>query len=297
MLNLVFVSKQFFWMLLPIVPAITTILVRNLIFGGESVVHVMGRTSSLLSFDQIPLLIGQVIYILTELQIEMDGRKHMKLLFQAFAKLLSGMVAISLLLFLPAGTYLYPNGWLFCALLFVPMLIVCAILFSKDKELLAKRLNSKEKEGTQKLVILVSAFEFIGCFISAGFDFRYGWTHVPTTVVILASVLFFCAYLLYAEVMRENAYLSRTVEIQENQQIVSTGLYGIVRHPMYAATLLLFTMMPIVLGSWIALACMVPFPFILAKRIQNEETVLRAGLDGYEEYMKKVKYRLIPFVW
>lgn len=173
----------------------------------------------------------------------------MNLLLQAFAKLLGGMAAISLLLFLPAGTYLYINGLLFCVLLFVPMLIVGAILFIKDKELLAKRLNHKEKEKTQKLILLVSAFEFIGCFVSAGFDFRYGWTHVPTVVVILASVLFLCAYLLYAEVMRENAYLSRTVEIQENQKVISTGLYGIVRHPMYTATLLLFTMMPIVLGS------------------------------------------------
>lgn len=221
----------------------------------------------------------------------------MNLLLQAFAKLLGGMAAISLLLFLPAGTYLYINGLLFCVLLFVPMLIVGAILFIKDKELLAKRLNHKEKEKTQKLILLVSAFEFIGCFVSAGFDFRYGWTHVPTVVVILASVLFLCAYLLYAEVMRENAYLSRTVEIQENQKVISTGLYGIVRHPMYTATLLLFTMMPIVLGSWIALVFMVPLPFTLAKRIQNEEAVLCAGLDGYDEYTKKVKYRLMPLVW
>ncbi len=221
----------------------------------------------------------------------------MKLFFQALAKLLGGMAAIALLLFLPAGTYKYPNGLLFCALLFIPMLFVGTVLFVKDKQLLSKRLNSKEKEGTQKVVVLISAVEFVGCFISAGFDFRCGWTHVPKAVVIIAAVLFFCAYLLYAEVMRENAYLSRTVEVQENQKVVSTGLYGIVRHPMYAATLLLFTMMPIVLGSWVALAFMIPLPFILAKRIHNEEKVLKTGLDGYEEYMKKVKYRMIPFIW
>ena len=221
----------------------------------------------------------------------------MKLLFQALVKLFAGMAVIALLLFLPAGTFLYPNGILFCGLLFIPMLVVGTILFIKDKELLAKQLNSKEKEDTQKLVIFISTFEFLGCFVSAGLDFRFGWTHVPTMVIMIASVLFFCAYLLYAEVMRENAYLSRTVEIQENQTVVSTGLYGIVRHPMYAATLLLFTMMPLVLGSLLALAFMVPLPFLLAKRIQNEEKVLRSGLDGYDEYIKKVKYRLIPFVW
>ncbi|MDD3921216.1 MAG: isoprenylcysteine carboxylmethyltransferase family protein [Eubacteriales bacterium] len=221
----------------------------------------------------------------------------MKLFFKALIKLLGGMAAIALLLFLPAGTYLYPNGLLFCALLFIPMLIVGVLLFIKDKTLLEKRLNSNEKEDAQKVVLLVSTLEFIGCFITAGLDFRYGWTHVPTAVVIIASVLFICAYLLYAEVMRENAYLSRTVEVQENQKVVSTGLYGIVRHPMYMATWLLFTMMPIVLGSWIALLFMIPLPFILAKRIHNEEEVLKAGLDGYAEYVKKVKYRMIPFIW
>ena len=221
----------------------------------------------------------------------------MKLLLQALTKLLGGMAAIMLLLFLPAGTYKYPNGLLFCALLFIPMLIVGVVLFIKDKELLSKRLNSKEKENTQRVVVLVSAVEFVGCFLCAGFDFRFGWTRVPVAVVIIAAVLFFCAYLLYAEVMRENAYLSRTVEVQENQKVVSTGLYGVVRHPMYAATLLLFTMMPIVLGSWLALIFMLPLPFILAKRIHNEEKILKTGLDGYEDYMKKVKYRMIPFIW
>lgn len=221
----------------------------------------------------------------------------MKLLFQALAKFLCGMAAIAKLLFLPAGTYLYPNGLLFCGLLFIPMLFLGVLLFIKDKELLAKRLNSKENEDTQKRVILISAVEFIGCFMAAGFDFRYGWTHVPAVVVIIASVLFVCGYLLFAEVMRENAYLSRTVEVQKNQKVVSSGLYGLVRHPMYAATLLLFTMMPIILGSWVALAFMVPLPFILAKRIHNEEKILKAGLDGYGEYMEKVKYRMIPFVW
>lgn len=221
----------------------------------------------------------------------------MKLLIRALMKLLCGAAAIALLLFLPAGTFHYPGGLLFCALLFIPMLIVGAILLLKDPALLEKRLNSKEQEQTQKRVILVSALEFTGCFVAAGLDFRFGWTRVPTLVVIIASVLFFAAYLLYAEVMRENAYLSRTVEVQEGQTVVSTGLYGVVRHPMYAATLLLFTMMPIVLGSWVALIFMVPLPFVLAKRIRNEEQVLRVGLAGYEEYTKKVKYRMIPFLW
>lgn len=221
----------------------------------------------------------------------------MKLLIRALGKLLGGMAAIALLLFLPAGTLLYPNGLLFCGLLFVPMLCVGVWLFVKDKELLAKRLNAREQERAQRVVVLVSAFEFAGCFVTAGLDFRFGWTHVPRAAVVAASVLLFGAYLLYAEVMRENAYLSRTVEVQRDQKVVSTGLYGVVRHPMYAATLLLFTMMPIVLGSWAALAFMLPLPFLLAGRIRNEEKVLRAGLAGYDEYTKKVKYRMIPFVW
>ena len=221
----------------------------------------------------------------------------MKLLVQAAIKLICGMAAIALILFLPAGTYMYPNGLLFCGLLFIPMIVVGAVLFIKDKELLAKRLNSTEKEGEQKIVILLSSIEFVACFLAAGFDFRYGLTRVPTAVVVLASALFLAAYAMYVEVMRENAYLSRTVEVQKGQKVVSTGLYGIVRHPMYFATLLLFTMMPIVLGSWIALAFMIPLPFILAKRIRNEEQVLINGLDGYREYTKKVKYRMIPFVW
>ena len=221
----------------------------------------------------------------------------MRLFIRALTKLICGMVAIGLLLFWAAGTLHYPNGLLFCGLLFIPMIVVGAILFAKDTSLLEKRLNSKEKEGAQKLVILISSVEFIGCFVTAGLDFRFGWTHVPTAVVGIASVLLLGAYLMYAEVMRENAYLSRTVEVQENQKVVSTGLYGVVRHPMYLATLLLFVMMPIVLGSWIALIFMLPLPFILAKRIQNEEQVLRAGLDWYEAYTKKVKYRMIPFVW
>lgn len=221
----------------------------------------------------------------------------MRLLIQAFTKLICGMVIIGLLLFFPAGTWFYPNGWLFCGLLFLPMIVVGILLFVKDKELLTKRLNSKEKENTQKTIVAISAVEFIGCFVMAGLDYRYAWTHVPKVIVIIASVLFFCAYLLYAEVMRENAYLSRTVEVQENQKVVSTGLYGILRHPMYAATLLLFTMMPIVLGSWLSLLFMIPLPFLLAKRISNEEKILKEGLEGYEEYTKKVKYRMIPFIW
>lgn len=225
------------------------------------------------------------------------GTYGMKLLLKALIKFICGIGAICLVLFLPAGTLNYPNGLRFCGLLFIPMLILSIILFAKDKALLEKRLNTKEKENTQKLVILVSAVEFIGCFVAAGLDFRFKLTQVPYIVVVIASVLFVGAYAMYVEVMRENAYLSRTVEVQENQKVISTGLYGVVRHPMYSATLLLFLMMPLVLGSWIALIFMLPLPFILAKRIKNEEAILIDGLEGYAEYRTKVKYRMIPFIW
>lgn len=221
----------------------------------------------------------------------------MKLLLNGAVKLIAGLVMMGVLLFLPAGTWAYWNAWLLLGLLFVPMLILGIVLFLKAPDLLAKRLNSKEKEKEQKQVIGGSAIIFIAGFVVAGLDFRFEWSRIPLGLVVVASVIFVSAYGLYAEVMRENAYLSRTVEIQENQKVIDTGLYGIVRHPMYMATILLFLAMPLVLGSVWAFVVFVPFPVLLVKRIQNEEEVLERGLEGYVAYKQKVKYRMIPFIW
>lgn len=219
------------------------------------------------------------------------------LLVNAIIKFAAGIVLMGLVLFLPAGTIHYPNAWLFIALLFIPMLILGGVLFTKAPQLLEKRLNSKEKEKEQVGIVAASALMFMGAFIVAGLDFRYGWSNVPGWLVIAAAVIQFAAYGLYAEVMRENAYLSRTVEIQENQKVVDTGLYGIVRHPMYTTTVLLYLAMPLVLGSIPAFIVMLTYPIIIIFRIRNEEKVLEKGLDGYTEYKQKVKYRLIPFIW
>ena len=221
----------------------------------------------------------------------------MKLLFQGLTKFLAGLFFAGSLLFLPAGGFHYKNGWLFLALLFIPILILGAVLYVKAPELLKKRLNSKEKQQTQKTVVALSALLFLGGFVVAGLDFRFGWSSVPTWVVIASSVILLISYALYAEVMRENAYLSRTIEVQENQKVVDTGLYGIVRHPMYAATIWLFLSIPIVLGSWWSLLCFLPYVAVIAIRIGNEEDVLSQELEGYKDYQKKVKYRLIPFIW
>lgn len=221
----------------------------------------------------------------------------MKLLLKALTKFIMGLVLVGALLFLPAGTFGYMNAWLFIGLLFIPIFILGVVLFVKSPELLEKRLNAKEKEGAQKGVVALSGLLFIVGFIVAGLDCRYGWSNVPTWAVTLASAVLLVSYALYAEVMRENAYLSRTIEVQENQKVVDTGLYGIVRHPMYAVTVWLFLAIPIVLGSWWSLLCFLPYIIVIAIRIQNEEKVLEAGLDGYTEYKKRVKYRLIPFIW
>lgn len=221
----------------------------------------------------------------------------MKLLFNAIIKFTLGLALVGALLFLPAGGFDYINGWLFICLLFIPMLILGVILFIKAPSLLEKRLGAKEEENAQKGVVAVSGLLFIAGFIIAGLDFRFGWSHIPTWGVITASVILLVAYALYAEVMRENAYLSRTVKVQENQKVVDTGLYGIVRHPMYAVTVWLFLSIPIVLGSLWALLCFLPYIAVIVLRIHNEEKVLEAGLDGYTEYKKRVKYRLIPFIW
>ena len=220
-----------------------------------------------------------------------------KLLLAGGLKMLSGLLVMGLLLFVPAGTWRYPGGWRLMALLFVPMPVVGAVLYVKAPELLEKRLNSREQEPEQKRVILLSALVFVAGFVLAGLDFRFGWTRLPMAVVVAGCVLFCGAYGLYAEVMRENAWLSRTVEVQEGQQVVDTGLYGVVRHPMYLGVLVLFLSMPLVLGSAVAVVPFLAIPWVLVKRIRNEEQVLETGLPGYGDYRKKVKYRLIPFLW
>ena len=221
----------------------------------------------------------------------------MKLFFEAIFKFILGVLIIGLLMFLPAGTFGFWNAWLLMGLLFIPMFIAGIILMIKNPYLLKKRLDAKEKEGEQKKVIGLSAIIFILGFVLAGLDFRNGWSNMSLWVVISASVIFIISYILYAEVLRENTYLSRTIEVQENQKVIDTGLYGIVRHPMYFATTLLFLSFPIILGSWISFAIFCFFPFLLVKRIKNEEEVLENGLEGYKEYKQKVKYRMIPFVW
>lgn len=219
------------------------------------------------------------------------------LMMQALLKGVSGLIAVMVLLFVPAGTLSYRNGWLFIALLFIPMLIFGAYLLAKAPDLLEKRLHTKESQSGQKLVILLSSLLFVAVFVIAGLDYRFGWTEVPAAVVVLGAALVLAGYGMYMEVMRENAWLSRTVEIQKGQKVIDTGLYGIVRHPMYLATIILFLAMPLVLGSWISFILMFLYPAVLVKRIIGEEKVLEEGLPGYREYKKKVKYRLFPFIW
>ena len=216
---------------------------------------------------------------------------------RAVSKYLAGLVMVALLLFVPAGSLAYPNGWLFISLLFIPMLVLGFVLLFKAPELLEKRLNAKEEQGEQRKVVGLSALLFLAGFMTAALDFRFGWSQLPGWLVLAASVILLLSYGMYAEVMRENAYLSRTVEIQENQKVIDTGLYGIIRHPMYTSTILLFLSIPLVLGSGIAFLLFLAYPVLIAKRIRNEEEVLEEGLAGYREYKQKVKYRLIPFIW
>ena len=218
-------------------------------------------------------------------------------MIQALTKYIVGLLLVGVLVFLPAGTLQFRNGWIFMVLLFVPMFFLGVILFVKSPELLEKRLQSKEKESEQKQVISGSVIVFLIGFVVSGLDFRFGWNQFADWIVILGAIVLVASYLLYAEVMRENAYLSRTVEIQEGQKVVDTGLYGIVRHPMYMATTLLFLSIPVVLGSLIGFLIFLLLPVLLVKRIRNEEEVLEKGLEGYSEYKKKVKYRLFPFIW
>ena len=222
---------------------------------------------------------------------------NIKLFLQAIIKYIFGVLIVGALLFIPANSFKYWNGWLFMGLLFVPMFIAGIILMIKNPELLRKRLNAREKENEQKWVLLFSGLMFLSGFIIAGLNYRYKWIEIPNIVVIIASILFIIAYILYAEVLRENTYLSRTIEVQENQKVIDTGLYGIVRHPMYAVTILLFLTMPLVLGSIISFIIFLIYPIIINKRIKNEEKVVEKDLKGYIEYKKKVKYKVIPFVW
>lgn len=220
-----------------------------------------------------------------------------KLFFEALIKFLLGIVLVGVLIFLPAGTLSFTYGWIFMGVLFIPIFFAGIVKMIKKPELLAKRLNGKEKQQEQSLVVKLSGLMFISGFVVAGLGYRFRWFILPLPVVIAASVLFLTAYILYAEVLRENAYLSRTVEVQENQKVIDSGLYGIVRHPMYSATLLLFLSIPLILGSVFSFIIFLAYPVIIAKRIKYEEALLEKELTGYSEYKEKVKYRLIPFIW
>ena len=222
---------------------------------------------------------------------------HKGLLYQSLTKFSLGVILLGILLFLPAGSLRFWQGWLLMGILFVPMFIAGIILLKRNPDLLRKRLNAKEQESEQKTVVALSGLLFIAAFVVAGLNWRFGWWLLPDWAVWTTAVLFLASYLLYAEVLRENTYLSRTIEVQENQKVIDTGLYGIVRHPMYLATTVLFLSMPLVLGSPFSFMIMLGYIPVIAKRIRNEESVLEDGLEGYAEYKKHVKYRIIPYIW
>ena len=221
----------------------------------------------------------------------------LKLFISAILKFSLGVVLVGLLIFLPAGTFAFFNGWLFMGILFVPMFLAGLVMMAKNPKLLQSRLDAKEKQKEQDLVVKLSGLMFLAGFIVAGLGVRFDWYTLPKPVVIASAIMFLIAYILYAEVLRENTYLSRTIEVQEDQKVIDTGLYGIVRHPMYSVTLLLFLSMPLVLGSVYSFVIFLAYPFIIAKRIKYEEKFLEKELNGYKEYKQKVKYRLIPFIW
>lgn len=220
-----------------------------------------------------------------------------KLFFQALIKYVFGVVIVGALIFLPAGTFSFFNGWLFMAILFLPILIAGVVMFFKNPELLKRRLDSKEKQKDQSIVVKLSGLMFLVGFILCGLGFRFGWYTLPKTVSVIAAAVFLFSYVLYAQVMRENTYLSRTVKVEENQKVVDTGLYSVVRHPMYSATVLMFLAMPLVLGSVYSFAVFLAYPLLIAFRIKGEEKLLEKELDGYKEYKERVKYRLVPFIW
>lgn len=221
----------------------------------------------------------------------------LKLFFQAIIKYLLGIAIVGLLIFLPAGTYKYIYGWLYMGVLFIPMFIAGIIMMIKNPSLLEKRLDAKETRNKQSIVIKLSGLMFITGFIVAGLDYRYKWLEIPSIVPYIAACVLLFAYILWAEVLRENTYLSRTIKVEQNQKVIDKGLYGIIRHPMYTATILLFLSMPLVLGSLISFFIFLIYPVIIIIRIIDEEKVLEKELDGYIEYKKRVKYRLIPFIW
>jgi protein-S-isoprenylcysteine O-methyltransferase Ste14 len=219
------------------------------------------------------------------------------LLTQAFVKYFLGVIVLGILIFLPASSFRYWQGWLLMGILFVPMFVAGLVMLAKNPDLLRKRLNAKEQEEEQKTVVMMSGMLFVAAFVLAGLNWRFDWWVLPDWAVWVAAGLFLASYLLYAEVLRENTYLSRTIEVQDNQKVIDTGLYGIVRHPMYMATTVLFLAMPLVLASPISFIIMLGYIPVIAKRIKNEEKVLEEGLDGYMEYKKKVKHRILPFIW
>ena len=220
-----------------------------------------------------------------------------KLFIEAISKFLLGVIFVGLLIFFPAGTISYVNGWIFMGILFVPMFFAGLVMIAKNPNLLRSRLNAKEKQKDQSLVVKLSGLMFLLGFIIAGLNYRFGWYVLSLRSSIIAAIVFLLAYLLYAEVLRENAYLSRTIEVQENQKVIDTGLYGVVRHPMYSATIMLFLSMPMVLGSIYSFIIFLAYPIIIAMRIKGEEEFLEKELEGYKEYKNKVKYRMIPFIW
>ncbi len=220
-----------------------------------------------------------------------------KLFIQAILKFFLGVILVGLLIFLPAGSFEYINGWIFMGILFIPMFCAGIVMMFKNPMLLKSRLDAKEKQHEQSLVVKLSGLMFLAGFIVAGLNYRFDWYMLPQTVSIIAVAIFLAAYILYAEVLRENTYLSRTIEVRDGQKVIDTGLYGIVRHPMYSATLLLFMSMPLVLGSIFSFIIFLAYPFIIANRLINEEKFLEKELNGYTEYKQKVKYRLIPFIW
>lgn len=220
-----------------------------------------------------------------------------KLFFEAIFKFLLGVLLVGLLIFIPAGTINFFNGWLFMGLLFIPMFISGIIMMIKSPNLLRSRLDAKEKESDQKMVVALSGLMFLSGFILAGLNYRFNWLELSNIVVIISSIVFLLSYILYAEVLRENAFLSRTIKVEKKQKLIDTGLYGIVRHPMYLATIFLFLSMPLILGSLFSFLVFLLYPFIIIKRLNNEEKILEKDLKGYKEYKKKVKYKLIPFIW
>jgi len=222
---------------------------------------------------------------------------NFKLFVESIIKYLCGVLLVGLLIFLPAGSINYFNGWLFMCLLFIPMFIAGIIMMVKDPDLLRRRLNAKEKEEEQKKVVLVSGLMFLTGFILAGLNFRFNWLELPDVVVIISSIIFLASYVLYGLILKQNTYLLRTIEVEKNQKLVDTGMYSIVRHPMYTITVFLFLTMPLILGSILSFIVFLIYPFLIIKRLNNEEKILEKELKGYKEYQKKVKYKLIPFIW